>query len=66
VSGHIRRNAVAYLALFVARANLTPFGVADTLEPGDHQVALVQDSVTGSPTLNSFGSQQIAAIALGG
>jgi hypothetical protein len=44
--------------------SLTPFGVTEPLEPGDHTLTLVRDTPVGTLT-SSFGDEDLAAIALG-
>jgi hypothetical protein len=44
--------------------SLTPFGVTEPLDPGEHTVALVRDTPAGTLT-SSFGDAHLGAIALG-
>ncbi|HKE79794.1 MAG TPA: collagen-like protein [Solirubrobacteraceae bacterium] len=44
---------------------LSPFGVTPPLDPGTHTIELVREPTTGTLTAAGYGTQHIAAIALG-
>ena len=44
--------------------SLTPFGVTEPLDPGEHTVTLVRDTPVGTLT-SSFADEDLGAIALG-